>query len=68
MALDAETGDGFLRHMVRAITGTLIEIGRGRRPVEWISEVLESRDRSRAGQNVPAEGLFLVTVHYGAIE
>jgi len=58
------SGDGFLRHMVRAAAGTLLEVGRGRRRVEWITEVLESRDRSRAGQNAPADGLFLVGVQY----
>ena len=59
------TGDGFLRHMVRAVVGTLVEIGRGRRPVEWIEEVLASRDRGGAGPTVPAAGLFLVAVDYG---
>ena len=58
------TGDGFLRHMVRAIAGSLVEIGRGRRPPAWIDEVLASRDRSAAGQTAPAEGLFLVRVAY----
>ncbi|OLD53968.1 MAG: tRNA pseudouridine(38-40) synthase TruA [Acidobacteria bacterium 13_1_40CM_2_64_6] len=59
------TGDGFLRHMVRAVVGTLVEIGRGRRRVAWIDEVLASRDRSAAGPTVPAAGLFLVAVDYG---
>jgi len=59
------TGDGFLRHMVRAIVGTLVEIGRGRRPADWIDNVLASRDRSAAGSTVPAAGLFLVRVDYG---
>jgi tRNA pseudouridine38-40 synthase len=58
------SGDGFLRHMVRAIVGTLMEIGRGRRPVDWITEVLESHDRANAGQNAPGAGLFLVRVDY----
>ena len=57
-------GDGFLRHMVRNIVGTLVEIGRGRRSVESIGEVLASRDRARAGPTAPAEGLFLVHVAY----
>jgi tRNA pseudouridine38-40 synthase len=60
------TGDGFLRHMVRAVVGTLVEIGRGRRPVEWIEEVIASRDRTAAGPTVPPTGLFLVGVDYGA--
>lgn len=58
------TGSGFLRHMVRNIVGTIVEIGRRRRPVEWIGEVLASRDRSQAGPTAPAEGLFLVSVEY----
>ncbi|HTK29451.1 MAG TPA: tRNA pseudouridine(38-40) synthase TruA [Vicinamibacterales bacterium] len=59
------TGNGFLRHMVRAIVGSLVEIGRGRRGDGWIGDVLESRDRSQAGPTAPPEGLFLVRVEYG---
>ena len=59
------TGDGFLRHMVRAIAGTLVEVGRGRWPGEQMREVLASRDRGRAGPTAPAGGLFLVGVEYG---
>ena len=58
------TADGFLRHMVRAIVGTLVEVGRGRRGPEWIDEVLASRDRTRAGRGAPALGLFLMSVVY----
>jgi tRNA pseudouridine38-40 synthase len=58
-------GDGFLRHMVRTIVGTLVEIGRGRRAVDWIDDVLASRDRAAAGPTAPAAGLFLVAVDYG---
>lgn len=58
-------GDGFLRHMVRAIAGTLVEIGRGRWPGAHMLEVLASRDRGRAGPTAPALGLFLVGVEYG---
>jgi tRNA pseudouridine38-40 synthase len=57
-------GDGFLRHMVRTIVGTLVEIGRGRRPPAWMRDVLTSGDRTRAGQTAPAPGLFLMGVHY----
>ena len=57
-------GDGFLRHMVRAIVGSLVEIGRGRRPVAWMTEVLAGRDRARAGPTAPAHGLVLVEVAY----
>jgi tRNA pseudouridine38-40 synthase len=58
------TGDGFLRHMVRAIAGTLVDIGRGRRGPEWMRDVIASRDRSQAGKTAPAHGLFLVSVGY----
>lgn len=57
--------DGFLRHMVRAIVGTLVEIGRGRHPPGWMDEVLASHDRGAAGPTAPASGLFLVSVDYG---
>jgi tRNA pseudouridine38-40 synthase len=57
-------GDGFLRHMVRSIVGTLVEVGRGRRPAEWITEILLSKDRRRGGRTAPAAGLFLVGVEY----
>jgi tRNA pseudouridine38-40 synthase len=57
-------GDGFLRHMVRAIVGTLVEIGRGRRPPEWIGQVMASADRGAAGPTAPPQGLFLVSVSY----
>lgn len=59
------TGDGFLRHMVRAIAGTLVEIGRGRWPCERMRDVLAARDRRQAGPTAPARGLFLVGVEYG---
>jgi tRNA pseudouridine38-40 synthase len=58
------TGNGFLRHMVRAIAGTLLDIGRGRRGPEWMRDVIASRDRSQAGKTAPAHGLFLVRVGY----
>ncbi len=60
------TGSGFLRHMVRIIVGTLVEIGRGRGSPEWLREVLASRDRAHAGPTAPAAGLFLVRVDYDA--
>src|SRR5207248_1826380 len=55
------TGSGFLRHMVRAIAGSLVDVGRGRHPAAWLSDVLASRDRRAAGPTAPAEGLFLVS-------
>ncbi len=58
------TGDGFLRHMVRAMVGTLLEVGRGRRRPEWMRAVVASRDRAQAGRTAPAHGLFLVRVEY----
>jgi tRNA pseudouridine38-40 synthase len=59
------TANGFLRHMVRAIAGSLVEVGRGRRDAAWLSRVLASRERAWAGPTAPASGLFLVRVHYG---
>ena len=57
-------GNGFLRHMVRSIAGTLVEIGLGRRPPDDIVRILESRDRACAGATAPASGLFLARVLY----
>ncbi len=57
-------GDGFLRHMVRNIVGSLVEIGQGRRPPGWLASVLASRDRTQAGSTAPPTGLFLVRVDY----
>jgi tRNA pseudouridine38-40 synthase len=59
-------GSGFLRHMVRIIVGSLVEIGRGRQPVDWISAAIASRDRAAAGPTAPPQGLFLVGVEYAA--
>jgi tRNA pseudouridine38-40 synthase len=58
------TGDGFLRHMVRTLTGTLVEVARGRRPATDLQRLLETRDRSQAGETAPPHGLFLVEVTY----
>jgi tRNA pseudouridine38-40 synthase len=58
-------GSGFLRHMVRNIVGSLVDVGRGRRPAEWIGDLLASRERTAAGPTAPAVGLFLVRVEYG---
>lgn len=59
-------GNAFLRQMVRNIVGTLVEVGRGRRPPEWVGEVLEAKDRRLAGPTAPAKGLFLQSVSYPA--
>ena len=56
--------DGFLYNMVRAIVGTLVEVGRGARQASWVAEVLEAADRRVAGPTAPPEGLFLVRVDY----
>jgi tRNA pseudouridine38-40 synthase len=56
---------GFLRHMVRNLVGTLLEIGRGRRAVEDVASILERRDRTLAGPTAPARGLCLVAIDYG---
>lgn len=57
-------GNGFLYHMVRIITGTLIEVGEGKKEWQDVKEVLESKERERAGFLVPAKGLTLVGVIY----
>jgi len=57
-------GNGFLRHMVRNIVGTLVEIGIGRWPASRAAEILVSLDRTQAGPTAPAQGLFLVRVEY----
>jgi tRNA pseudouridine38-40 synthase len=56
--------DGFLRNMVRAVVGTLLEVGEGKRTPDDVKQVLESKDRSRAGQNAPAHGLYFVEAGY----
>jgi tRNA pseudouridine38-40 synthase len=58
------TGDGFLRHMVRNIVGTLVEVGGGRWDPWHLLTVLESLDRTQAGRTAPAHGLFLTSVSY----
>ena len=60
------TADRFLRNMVRAIVGTLLEVGRGRLSEEGFRHVIEALDRSQAGDSAAAEGLALVEVHYPA--
>lgn len=58
------TANAFLQHMVRNIMGTLVAVGQGERPVEWVSEVLEGRDRKAGGIAAPPHGLTLVGVNY----
>lgn len=62
------TADRFLRNMVRAIVGTLMEVGLGKKPVEHVKAVIASQDRSMAGTSVPACGLYLTKVLYPYID
>jgi tRNA pseudouridine38-40 synthase len=61
--LDVEA-DGFLYNMVRAIAGTLINVGRGHWPEARVAEILEALDRRQAGPTAPPQGLFLMRVSY----
>jgi tRNA pseudouridine38-40 synthase len=61
--LDVEA-DGFLYNMVRAIAGTLMNVGRGYWPAEHVQEILDATDRTLAGPTAPAQGLFLMRVTY----
>ncbi len=58
------SADAFLHHMVRNIVGSLVEVGQGRRPPEWMGELLLGRDRRLAGPTAPPEGLYLLRVIY----
>ena len=57
-------GTAFLKHMVRNMVGSLVEVGRGKQPPHWLKEVLLSKDRKNAGPTAPAHGLALVEVFY----
>ncbi|MBI4563371.1 MAG: tRNA pseudouridine(38-40) synthase TruA [Planctomycetes bacterium] len=61
------TADGFLYNQVRAMVGTLLDVGRGKRPPAWVRQVLESKDRRQAGANVSAKGLCLRSVEYAGV-
>jgi tRNA pseudouridine38-40 synthase len=63
VCLEVES-DGFLYNMVRAIAGTLYNVGRGFWPEEKVREVLTAQDRRQAGPTAPPQGLFLVRVEY----
>ena len=56
--------NAFLHHMVRNIVGSLLMIGQGEKPVEWMSELIDLKDRNQAGPTAPADGLYLVKVTY----
>ena len=58
------TANAFLQYMVRILVGTLLEVGRGKRPPSHVAEVLVTKDRRRAGKTAPPHGLCLVEVHY----
>jgi len=58
--------DRFLRNMVRAITGTMMEVGEKKITLEEFRQIIETRDRSAAGKSVPAHGLFLTAIKYPA--
>ena len=60
--------DRFLRKMVRAIVGTLLEVGKGRMTLEQFKEVIEKKNRCSAGESVPAHALFLEAVEYSFVE
>ena len=62
------TANRFLRNMVRAIVGTLVEVGRKRMTIDEFCRVIEQKNRCSAGESVPGHGLFLVDVSYGANE
>jgi len=58
------TADRFLRNMVRAIVGTLMEVGRGKLSIEGFQQIIDSKDRCAAGDSAPAQGLFLYKIVY----
>ncbi|MCQ0110544.1 tRNA pseudouridine(38-40) synthase TruA [Zhouia amylolytica] len=58
------TADRFLRNMVRAIVGTLLDVGKGKISKDDVKKIIESKNRSKAGVSVPAHGLYLVKVKY----
>jgi tRNA pseudouridine38-40 synthase len=58
------SADAFLHHMVRNIVGSLVHVGSGRQPPDWLGELLASRNRSRAAPTAPASGLYLIEVRY----
>jgi tRNA pseudouridine38-40 synthase len=58
------SGDGFLRHMVRNLAGTILEVGQGKLTIEGFEKILSNRDRRQAGPTAPAHGLTLISVNY----
>ena len=62
------TADRFLRNMVRAVVGTLVEVGKGKMTLEEFRDVIAKKDRCAAGQSMPGEALFLWDVKYDYIK
>ncbi len=58
------TGNGFMYNMVRIIAGTIVDVGLGKIKPEEIPQIIEAKDRTKAGKTLPAEGLYLVEVYY----
>lgn len=58
------TADRFLRNMVRAIVGTLLEVGRGKLEPEAFKQIIDSKNRSEAGMSAPAHALYLAHISY----
>lgn len=65
MAVFTISADRFLRNMVRAVVGTLVDVGRGKMSLEEFRDVIERKDRCAAGQSMPGEALFLWDIRYG---
>lgn len=61
-------GDGFLQYMIRILTGTLLEVGLGKRKAETMTDLLAARDRAQVGYTVPPCGLFLEEVHFAELK
>ena len=68
MAVFTITADRFLRNMVRAVVGTLVDVGRGKLTLEGFKGIIERKDRCAAGQSMPGEALFLWDVKYDYIK
>ncbi len=66
LAIEVEA-DGFLYNMVRNIVGSLVLVGRGDQPPDWIARVLAAQDRAQAGPTAPACGLMLLHVRYTVV-
>ena len=58
------TANRFLRNMVRAIVGTLLDVGTNKTTIEQVGEIIKSKQRSNAGFSVPAHGLYLTDIQY----